>query len=153
MPPMNRRAFISASVAAALAASRPSWASEPRHSLDRIGVQLYTVRAAMESDCRPDLRVAQVQERFEPGFDLIHGTFVDWRRAGNTDVFAHVAGVLRQRDGQVTREIKGRLTGFVPAVVGGQSREAGVQHLEPRARRNVANGGVAPRMQEGGDHQ
>ncbi len=50
MPPMNRRAFISASVAAALAASRLSWASEARHSLDRIGVQLYTVRAAMESD-------------------------------------------------------------------------------------------------------
>jgi sugar phosphate isomerase/epimerase len=47
---MNRRAFISASVAATLAASRPFWASEARHSLDRIGVQLYTVRAAMKSD-------------------------------------------------------------------------------------------------------
>ena len=105
----------------------------------------------MESDRRPDLRVAQVQERFEPGLDLIHGTFEDWRRVRSADVLAQVAGILRQRDGQVTREIEGRLTGFVPAVVGGQSREAGVQDVEPRASRNVANGGAAPRMQEGGD--
>lgn len=48
---MNRRTFIGTSIAAAtLAASRPSWAADSAHQLDRIGVQLYTVRDAMKTD-------------------------------------------------------------------------------------------------------
>ncbi len=50
MRPMNRRTFIGTSIAAAFAASRPSWASEAAHKIDRIGLQLYTVRDAMQSD-------------------------------------------------------------------------------------------------------
>ncbi len=57
---MNRRKFIGTSVAAAtLAAARPSWAADSihhvdspaaAHSIDRVGIQLYTVRAAMKTD-------------------------------------------------------------------------------------------------------
>ncbi len=48
---MNRRTFIGTSVAATLAtAARPSWAADSAHKIDRIGVQLYTVRDAMKTD-------------------------------------------------------------------------------------------------------
>jgi len=47
---MNRRTFISTSIAATLAASRPSWAADSAHKIERIGVQLYTVRDAMKTD-------------------------------------------------------------------------------------------------------
>jgi len=57
---MNRRTFIGTSIAATLAAAaRPSWAADTArnvdgsavaHSIDRIGLQLYTVRAAMKTD-------------------------------------------------------------------------------------------------------
>jgi len=48
---MNRRKFIGTSVAAAtLAAARPSWAADSIHHIDRVGIQLYTVRAAMKTD-------------------------------------------------------------------------------------------------------
>jgi len=48
---MNRRKFIGNSVAAsALVAIKASWADEPEHKIDRIGVQLYTVRDAMKAD-------------------------------------------------------------------------------------------------------
>jgi len=57
---MNRRKFIGSSVAAAaLTAARPSWAADSihhvdspavAHSIDRVGIQLYTVRAAMKTD-------------------------------------------------------------------------------------------------------
>ncbi len=60
MPIMNRRAFIGTSIAATLAAAaKPSWAADTArnvdgsavaHSIDRIGLQLYTVRAAMKTD-------------------------------------------------------------------------------------------------------
>jgi sugar phosphate isomerase/epimerase len=50
MPPMNRRTFIGTSVAAALAASRPSWAADATHHIDKIGLQLYTVRDTMKTD-------------------------------------------------------------------------------------------------------
>jgi sugar phosphate isomerase/epimerase len=50
MRPMHRRTFIGTSIAAALASSRLSWASDALHHIDRIGVQLYTVRDAMQSD-------------------------------------------------------------------------------------------------------
>jgi sugar phosphate isomerase/epimerase len=48
---MNRRKFIGNSVAAsALVAIQASWAGEPKHKINRIGVQLYTVRDAMKAD-------------------------------------------------------------------------------------------------------
>ena len=47
---MNRRTFISTSVAAAFVASPPSWAAAATHKIDKIGIQLYTVRDAMKSD-------------------------------------------------------------------------------------------------------
>ncbi len=50
MPRMNRRTFIGSSIAASLVASRPSWAAEGAHKLDRIGMQLYTVRDTMKTD-------------------------------------------------------------------------------------------------------
>ena len=64
MPGMNRRTFIGSSLAATLsAAATPAWAAlplnpglaqanpeNPPHQIDRIGLQLYTVREAMKSD-------------------------------------------------------------------------------------------------------
>ncbi|PYT90848.1 MAG: sugar phosphate isomerase/epimerase [Acidobacteria bacterium] len=51
MPPMNRRTFIGASVAATLsAAAKPAWAADSAHQIDRIGLQLYTVRGTMKTD-------------------------------------------------------------------------------------------------------
>jgi sugar phosphate isomerase/epimerase len=47
---MNRRSFIGTSVAATLMAARPSWAADTSHKLDRIGVQLYSVRDQMKTD-------------------------------------------------------------------------------------------------------
>jgi sugar phosphate isomerase/epimerase len=48
---MNRRTFISTSIAATLsAAARPAWAAESTHQIDRIGLQLYTVRGSMKTD-------------------------------------------------------------------------------------------------------
>jgi sugar phosphate isomerase/epimerase len=48
---MNRRAFISNTVAATVfTAARPYWAAETTHKIDRIGLQLYTVRDAMKTD-------------------------------------------------------------------------------------------------------
>jgi sugar phosphate isomerase/epimerase len=56
---MNRRTFIGTSIAATLAAAKPSWAAASAHSagrfaaahsIDRIGLQLYTVRDAMKTD-------------------------------------------------------------------------------------------------------
>jgi sugar phosphate isomerase/epimerase len=49
MPRMNRRTFIGSSLAAALANSRFAWAADSR-KLDRIGMQLYTVRDLMKTD-------------------------------------------------------------------------------------------------------
>jgi sugar phosphate isomerase/epimerase len=47
---MNRRTFIGTSFAATLAtAAKPSWATAG-HAIDRIGLQLYTVRDAMKTD-------------------------------------------------------------------------------------------------------
>jgi sugar phosphate isomerase/epimerase len=48
---MNRRTFIGTSIAATLAAAaKPAWAADTAHSIDRVGVQLYTVRDAMKTD-------------------------------------------------------------------------------------------------------
>jgi sugar phosphate isomerase/epimerase len=48
---MNRRKFIGTSVAAAaLTAAQPSWAADSIHQINRVGIQLYTVRAAMKTD-------------------------------------------------------------------------------------------------------
>ncbi len=48
---MNRRTFIETTVATAIATSLPtrSFAAEP-HQIDKVGVQLYTVRDAMKTD-------------------------------------------------------------------------------------------------------
>ena len=53
MPRMNRRTFIGSSVATTFLASKPTWANGAAagtHKLDRIGVQLYTVRDMMKTD-------------------------------------------------------------------------------------------------------
>src|SRR3984893_2845355 len=43
---MNRRTFIGTSIATAVGASRPVWAAE--HRIERVGLQLYTVRDLMK---------------------------------------------------------------------------------------------------------
>jgi sugar phosphate isomerase/epimerase len=50
MPRVDRRTFIRTSFAAAIASSHSSLATNPPHKIDRIGLQLYTVRDAMKSD-------------------------------------------------------------------------------------------------------
>ena len=51
MPRMNRRTFISTSIAATIAAAaRPSWAADSAHTIERVGLQLYTVRGFMKKD-------------------------------------------------------------------------------------------------------
>jgi sugar phosphate isomerase/epimerase len=48
---MNRRTFIGTSIAATLAAAaKPAWAADSTHHIDRIGLQLYTVRGTMKTD-------------------------------------------------------------------------------------------------------
>jgi len=57
---MNRRTFIETSIAAAVLASRPAWAAEA-HQIDRVGLQLYTVRDLMKKDFEGTIaKVAQV---------------------------------------------------------------------------------------------
>jgi len=46
---MNRRTFIGTSIATAVVASRPAWAAEAHH-IERVGLQLYTVRDLMKQD-------------------------------------------------------------------------------------------------------
>jgi len=49
---MNRRTFIETSIATAIvtAAAKPSWAAAAAHHIDRVGLQLYTVRSLMKQD-------------------------------------------------------------------------------------------------------
>lgn len=47
---MNRRTFIESSIAAGLMAAGPSWAAETTHKIERVGLQLYTVRDLMKKD-------------------------------------------------------------------------------------------------------
>jgi sugar phosphate isomerase/epimerase len=57
---MNRRTFIGTSIAAAVAASRPAWSAETHH-IDRVGLQLYTVRDLMKKDFEATIaKVAQI---------------------------------------------------------------------------------------------
>jgi sugar phosphate isomerase/epimerase len=57
---MNRRTFIGTSVAAALAASRPARTAET-HRIERVGLQLYTVRDLMKTDFEGTIaKVAQI---------------------------------------------------------------------------------------------
>ena len=64
MPRMNRRTFIGSSIATTLVASRSSWAAEATRKLDRIGMQLYTVRDLMKTDFEGTLaKVAAVGYR------------------------------------------------------------------------------------------
>lgn len=56
---MNRRTFIGTSIATAVVASRPAWAAE--HRIERVGLQLYTVRDLMKKDFEGTIaRVAQI---------------------------------------------------------------------------------------------
>ncbi|MHB8503207.1 MAG: sugar phosphate isomerase/epimerase family protein [Candidatus Acidiferrales bacterium] len=58
---MKRRTFIETSVAAAtLFAARPSWAAETTHRINKVGLQLYTVRGEMAKDF--DGTIAKVAE-------------------------------------------------------------------------------------------
>jgi hypothetical protein len=45
---MNRRTFIGTSIATAVVVSRPAWTAE--HRIQRVGLQLYTVRDLMKQD-------------------------------------------------------------------------------------------------------
>jgi sugar phosphate isomerase/epimerase len=57
---MNRRTFIGTSIAATLAASRPAWPAETHH-IERVGLQLYTVRSLMKLDFEGTIaKVAQI---------------------------------------------------------------------------------------------
>ena len=57
---MNRRTFIETSIAAAVLVSRPAWAAEA-HQIDRVGLQLYTVRDLMKKDFEGTIaKVAQI---------------------------------------------------------------------------------------------
>ena len=57
---MNRRTFIGTSIAAAVAASQPAWTAETHH-IDRVGLQLYTVRDSLKHDFEGTIaKVAQV---------------------------------------------------------------------------------------------
>jgi sugar phosphate isomerase/epimerase len=57
---MNRRTFIGTSIAAAVAASRPAWTAETHH-IDRVGLQLYTVRDLLKQDFEGTIaKVAQI---------------------------------------------------------------------------------------------
>jgi len=47
---MKRRTFLEASVAGALSAARPSWASPATHRINKIGLELYTVRGLLAKD-------------------------------------------------------------------------------------------------------
>lgn len=61
---MNRRTFIKSSVAATLLATHPAWAASATHKIDRIGVQLYTVRDLMKDDFEGTIaKVAQIGYR------------------------------------------------------------------------------------------
>jgi sugar phosphate isomerase/epimerase len=60
MRAMNRRTFIGTSIAAAVAASNPAWPAEAFH-IDRVGLQLYTVRDLMKKDFEGTIaKVAQI---------------------------------------------------------------------------------------------
>ncbi len=60
MRAMNRRTFIGTSIAAAVATSRPAWPAET-HSIERVGLQLYTVRDLMKKDFEGTIaKVAQI---------------------------------------------------------------------------------------------
>ena len=60
MRAMNRRTFIGTSIAAAVAALRPAWPAEP-YQIERVGLQLYTVRDLMKKDFEGTVaKVAQI---------------------------------------------------------------------------------------------
>ncbi len=60
MRAMNRRTFIATSIAAAVAGTRPAWSAETFH-IDRVGLQLYTLRDLMKKDFDGTIaKVAQI---------------------------------------------------------------------------------------------
>src|SRR5258708_97327 len=61
---MNRRTFIGTSIGAAMMAGHTAWGAEGAHRIERVGLQLYTVRAAMKEDFEGTLaKVAQTGYR------------------------------------------------------------------------------------------
>ena len=99
-------------------------AKEPSGGAGNLAIE-ETARTAAQADCRPDLRITQVQDCFELHSDLIHGAFAG-RRCARADVFTQVATVLGYGHAKVTCQVERRLTRLVPAIVGGQPREMGV---------------------------
>jgi len=79
---MDRRAFIGTVTAATLLSNRLTWAAA--HKIDKVGLQLYTVRDTMEKDL--DGTVAKVasigyKEVELAGFDqAADGTVTYWKR-------------------------------------------------------------------------
>jgi len=57
---MNRRTFIQNSIAVTTASSLPVWGAQTPHHIDRVGLQLYTVRDQMKQDF--DGTIAQVAQ-------------------------------------------------------------------------------------------
>jgi hypothetical protein len=49
-PPMDRRTFLESSVAAGVLASLPIKTFGATHRIEKVGVQLYTVRDVMKAD-------------------------------------------------------------------------------------------------------
>ena len=92
---MNRRTFLQSSIAAALVADRPAWLAVPVRKIDPIGLQLYTVRFALEKDFEGTLaKVAAVGYREVEFADYFNHSPKDIRaildRHGLTAPSAHV---------------------------------------------------------------
>lgn len=61
---MDRRAFVETSVAALLVSPWPAWTTRASHRIERVGLQLYTVRDSMKQDFEGTLaKVAEVGYR------------------------------------------------------------------------------------------
>ena len=80
---MNRRAFLGTVTAATLLSNRLSWAAE--HKIEKVGLQLYTVRGTMETDLDGTIaKVAKIgyKEVELAGFDqAADGTVSYWKHA------------------------------------------------------------------------
>src|SRR5258708_39067737 len=97
---MNRRKFIGTSIAASLAAAaEPSWAADTAHyrdpgpagvahSIDRVGLQLYTVRAAMKTDFEGTIAKVAATGYKEVEFAGIFATDAGYFGRSPTDVRA-----------------------------------------------------------------
>ena len=124
MRAMNRRTFIGTSIAAAVAASRPAWPAEPSQ-IERVGLQLYTVRDLMKKDFEGTVaKVAQIgykEVEFAGYFDKTpQGGRSSMQKdvaAGNPPELDGIAGPILRRaeehgiDVPVTRELVAMIRG------------------------------------------